>query len=195
VIEQQYFKTWSGRSKRNRGTEANVDAIKIAEAVYMWLLDHFPFHKIVYYSSSNKTQVLGAPKKLSKPKRKKWAEKEAREIYRLRQDQGMMEVFALQDRIFRKRLDSNVKIQSFIDSYPFRSDEEENVEDCISLAEKVVRDRQKLDDIADACLEVQAFKFQNFVISESFASEIERYGRPALHERTRKLSGKSMGSE
>ena len=38
VIEQQYFRTWSGGSRRNKGTEANVDAIKIAEGVLTWFL-------------------------------------------------------------------------------------------------------------------------------------------------------------
>lgn len=158
IIEQQYFKTWSGRSKKNRGTEANVDAIKIAESVFMWFLDNYPFKTVMYFGSQNKTQILGAPWKMTKSQRKKWAEEKAREIYELRGDQSMIELFSLSDRIFRKRLDSEKKIQSYIDTYP-----EECSDDCRELAEKVVRHRQKLDDISDACIQAQAFKFRCLV--------------------------------
>lgn len=159
VIEQQYFKTWSGRSKRNRGTEANVDAIKIAESIFIWFLDNYPMKYITYFGSQNKTQILGAPWKMKKPQRKKWAEEKAREIYNSRNDVSMIELFQLSDRIFRKRLDSEQKIQSYIDTYP-----EQCSEDGRELAEKLVRYRQKLDDIGDAFLQAQAFKFKYFIV-------------------------------
>lgn len=158
IIEQQFFKTWSGRSKKSKGSEANVDAIKIAEGMLMWFLNEYPFKTIEYFGSQNKTQILGAPWKMNKIQRKKWAENKAREIYQLRQDRGMVELFLLSDRIFRKRLTTEEKIQSFLDTYP-----DDCPEDCTELAERVVRERQKLDDVGDACVQCQAYKYRNMV--------------------------------
>lgn len=158
IIEQQYFRTWSGRSKRSAGTEANVDAIKMAEATFMWFLNEFPFRDVVYFGSQNKTQILGAPWKMTKTQRKKWAEKKAEEIYHLRSDEGMIELFALRDRIFRKRINTEEKVQSFLSSLP-----KKYPKDCYQLAEKLVRERQKLDDVGDACVQCQAYKFRSMV--------------------------------
>lgn len=158
IIEQQYFKTWSGRSKKNRGTEANVDAIKIGECVMTWFLSEFPFAEVEYFGSQNKTQILGAPWSMTKTQRKKWAETKARDIYEYRQDYGMMELFKLQDRIFRKRLNTEEKIQEFLKTVP-----DGVPEDCLCLAEKLVRERQKLDDVGDACVQCQAYKYRRFI--------------------------------
>jgi hypothetical protein len=158
IIEQQFFKTWNGRSKRSAGTEANVDAIKIAEGVLMWFLNEYPFKTVEYFGSQNKTQILGAPWYMKKEQRKKWAKDKSREIYELRKDYGMVELFALEDRIYRKRLDAEERIQSYLDTYP-----EDCPEDCQILATRIVRERQKLDDIGDACVQCQAFKFRSMV--------------------------------
>ncbi len=158
IIEQQYFKTWNGRSKRSAGTEANIDAIKIGEGVLMWFLNEYPFKTIEYFGSQNKTQILGAPWRMKKNQRKKWAEKKTREIYVSRGDYGMTELFALADRIFRKRLNTEERIRNYFDTYPKNCSE-----DCRVLAEKLVRERQKLDDIGDACVQAQAFKFRSMV--------------------------------
>ncbi|MCK5345475.1 MAG: hypothetical protein KAR20_18830, partial [Candidatus Heimdallarchaeota archaeon] len=139
IIEQQYFKTWGGRGKRSAGTEANVDAIKIAECVLMWLLNEYPFRTVMYFGSQNKTQILGAPWKMTKTQRKKWAEVKSRDIYESRGDYGMTELFALNDRIFKKRLTTEAKIKVHLDSFPIKSP----LDDSRVLAEKIVRARQK----------------------------------------------------
>lgn len=159
VIEQQYFKTWSGRKKKSGpGTEANVDAIKIAEAVVTWLLCEYPLKEVMYFGSQNKTQMLGAPWNLTKTQRKKWARVECRRLYELRNDKSLIDLFELEDRVFRKRLTDESKIKSYIQTY-----NKSNSKDGYELATKVVRQRQKLDDISDACLQAQAFKFKTMV--------------------------------
>lgn len=158
IIEQQYFKTWNGRSKRSAGTEANVDAIKIAEGVLMWFLSEYPFKTVEYFGSQNKTQILGAPWSMKKDQRKKWAEDKSREIYEMRGDKGMIELFNLADRTYRKRLNTEERMKSYLSTYP-----KDCSEDCRVLAERLVRERQKLDDIGDACIQCQAFKFRSMV--------------------------------
>ena len=156
VVEQQYFKTWSGRRK-SPGTEANVDAIKIAECLMTWLLCEYPLKEILYFGSQNKTQMLGAPWNLDKPQRKKWAIEECRRMYEMRMDEDMKELFLLEDRVFKKRMNSEEKIQTYLKTYTPIS------EDGKLMAEKIVRNRQKLDDICDAALQAQAFKFKTMV--------------------------------
>lgn len=156
VVEQQYFKTWSGRRK-SPGTEANVDAIKIAECLMTWLLCEYPFKEILYFGSQNKTQMLGAPWNLDKPQRKKWAIEECRRMYEWRKDECMTQLFLLEDRVYKKRMNSEEKILSFLNSYT-PTDEDGKL-----MAEKIVRNRQKLDDICDAALQAQAFKFKTMV--------------------------------
>lgn len=163
IIEQQYFKTWSGRRKRgghsaSPGTEANVDAIKIAESVVMWLLCEYPLKEVMYFGSQNKTQILGAPWNLTKAQRKKWSSIECRRLYELRGDASLIDLFNLEDRVFRKRLDNESKIKTYLETYNTN-----NSDDGKELANKVVRNRQKLDDISDACLQAQAFKFKTMV--------------------------------
>lgn len=72
LVEQQYFNTFS-KGRKRKGGEANVKAIKIAETVMTYFLLRFPFKEIIYYPSYNKTVLLGAPAKLTKPQRKKWS--------------------------------------------------------------------------------------------------------------------------
>lgn len=160
IIEQQYFRTWSGGIKKRKtgGSEANINAIKIAEGVVMWFLCEYPLKEVLFFGSQNKTQILGAPWNLSKGQRKKWASEECRRLYEYRNDKSMIDLFNLEDSVFMKRLISEEKIQSFLNLYDLK-----NSEDGIKLAEKVVRKRQKLDDISDACLQAQAFKFKTMV--------------------------------
>lgn len=157
IIEQQYFKTWSG-GRRGGGTEANVDAIKIGELVLTWLLLFYPEKIIQSFGSQNKTLMLGAPSRLGKDQRKKWAVEKTRELYRLRNDDAMIEMFKLCDSVYRKHVNTEEKIQNFMTRYPQSFDK-----DCQFLAERVVRHKQKLDDISDACLQCQAFKFKTMV--------------------------------
>ena len=71
----------------------------------------------------------------------------------------MIEIFELNDRIFRKRLTNEKNVEKFLDTYP----REKCSKDCIELSERIVRERQKLDDIGDACIQAQAFKFKHIV--------------------------------
>ena len=90
VIEQQYFSTFLSKGgKRNPGASggANVNAIKVAEATLNWFLMNYPGKEIVSFGSQYKTQMLGAPDKLTKPQRKKWSEQKAREIFEMRGDE------------------------------------------------------------------------------------------------------------
>lgn len=148
IIEQQFFKVWSGRG-RKKGSEANVDAIKIAEAVYMWFLDRYPFKTIEYCSSANKTKLLNAPKRMNKPQRKEWSCQEAERLYALRGDEEMKRVYQLRRDIARKRLTPKFVKETL---KPFLGC---GVEE---LARYIVTTRQKLDDISDACLQAQAYK-------------------------------------
>ncbi len=157
VIEQQYFRTF-GTGKRNKGTEANVDAIKLAEATIMWLLDNYPSREILYFGSQYKTQILGAPWGQKKDERKKWAVNKAREIFEMRKDKDIIDLYNLKDSIFNKRLNKEEKINGFLKPFETRDD------DIKYFAERIVRDRQKLDDApGDVTIQAQAFKFRNMV--------------------------------
>ena len=127
-----------------------MDAIKIAECVMTWFLTNYPDKEIMYFGSQNKTQILGAPYSMTKIQRKKWAEEKVREIYTLREDKSMIDLFNLKDTIFRKRLNSEEKIMEYINMYS-----KDNSKD--------VREKQKLDDIGDVCIQCQAYKFKKFV--------------------------------
>jgi hypothetical protein len=128
VIEQQFFKTYSFGKKGKPigvkgGGEANVKAIKIAEDVVMWFLMRYPFKEIVMFPSTDKTAMLGAPKGLTKPQRKKWSTEYCTQLFEKRGDDYILDTFK------RKK-----KLQ-----------------------------KQKLDDMCDAMLQCQAFKFKFLV--------------------------------
>lgn len=156
VIEQQYFRIFP-RGRRRAGTEANVDAIKIAEATFTWFLDNYPFKEICYFGSQFKTQMLGAPPKLNDSQRKKWAVEKTLEIHQYRKDQNVLDLFNLEKRVKRKRMTSEEKILSFTKDFG------KHPEDIRVLVEKIVRNRQKFDDFSDACVQAQAFKFRTMV--------------------------------
>lgn len=158
VIEQQYFNAQVGRGKKKRAAVgANVDAIKIAEATYMWFLDRYPFKTVMYFGSQYKTQIFGAPWKLDKPQRKKWSEEQARKYYVLRDDTDMTNLFNLADAVKRKQIKTIERVQSFKDMYPCEG------EDTDTLSTKVICEKQKLDDASDAFMQAQAFKFKTMV--------------------------------
>lgn len=69
------------------GSKINTMAIKIAQHTYSYFLFRYGnTKKIIEFPSYNKTQILGAPGGLEKPKRKKWAIEKANEIWTLRGD-------------------------------------------------------------------------------------------------------------
>jgi len=75
------------------GSRINTMAIKIAQHTYSYFLFRYGnTKKIVEFPSYNKTQILGAPAGLDKPKRKKWAIEKANEIWTLRGDMDIIEM-------------------------------------------------------------------------------------------------------
>ena len=80
AIEQQYFSTFTPKGRRGRKTEANIDAIKLAECCYSWFRIAFPALELLFYGAQFKTQILGAPPSLTYHQRKKWAVAKMEEI-------------------------------------------------------------------------------------------------------------------
>ncbi len=166
IIEQQYFNPYRGRTRKGQSPGgANMDAIKLAEVAFTWFLVHYPFAEITYFSSSFKTQILGAPGGMNKTQRKNWATAKFGELSRTKKDIYVYELYELAALVKRKRMSSEEKIQGFVDTYisaikkaglPLR-------DDVMHMAQKIVRYRQKLDDVADSCLQCQAFKFRRMV--------------------------------
>lgn len=158
LIEQQFFSTWSAKGKQ-KGSEANVDAIKIAELVFSWFLITFPFKEVRYISSVNKTLVLGAPYGLDKVQRKEWSIMKTRQVYYSRKDEGMMEIFKLKDASFRKRLNDPEKQSALVEKHITTN----NQRDIDLLSKSIVEKKQKLCDISDAFTQTQAAKFMIFM--------------------------------
>lgn len=158
IIEQQFFRTFGVHGRRGGGSEANVDAIKLGECVLSWFIINLPDKDIRYFASTNKTQILGAPETMTKHQRKeKWAPELLKEIVTLRKDTDLCNIFNLRADIFNKRLNSEEKIVGFLNKYTFES------KDIQYLAERIVRERQKMDDVSDVVLQVQAYKYREFV--------------------------------
>ena len=158
VIEQQFYHAGFGKGKsKGPALGANVDAIKLAEAVFMWFLDRYPFKTITYFGSQFKTQIFGAPWKMTKIQRKTWATKKAEEIYNSRKDYDMITVYNLAEAVKRKQIKTEERVNVFKLDFPCDS------EDSIELSDKIIRNKQKLDDTSDACVQAQAFKYRMFV--------------------------------
>lgn len=151
LIEQQYVNTFV------RGGGINVDALKLGEGLHMWLLDRFPHKSVVSFGSQYKTQILGAPEKLKKPQRKAWAVGKSKNIFQLRADTQIVQIYDLIIKIKRKRINTEEKIQSYLIEF------EGYDEDVVYMANRIVRDRQKLDDISDVVVQLQAYKYRKFV--------------------------------
>lgn len=165
VIEQQFFNSLKFKSKGASGKKigANIDALKIGEAVYMWFFDkYYPFKTITYFGSQFKTQILGAPSKLTKPQRKQWSVVNAKKIFNDREDRDMINIFELSESVKRKQMKTEDKINQFKEDYCLNS-EECSSEDILFLADKIIREKQKLDDPADTVNQAQAFKFKTMI--------------------------------
>lgn len=158
IIEQQFYsmpKT-NRRSKAQNASAAgaNVGALQMGEAVYMYFYQKYGNLKhIVYFPSEYKTHILGAPNGLTKPQRKVWSTEFAEQSYTLREDQDMINVYALAQDVKRKQFKTEERIQSYKDIYECTS------EDANILCNKIIREKQKLDDISDAFNQLQAYKF------------------------------------
>ena len=158
VIEQQYYSAGMGRgkgSKASTGT-ANMNAIKLGECLYTWLLINYPNAHITYFGSQFKTQILGAPDKITKPQRKKWAVEKYSEISTLRGDQDMINIFLLSSFMKRKRV-SPETVSGYLEKYPVVS------KDAKQLAIRVVTEKQKLDDISDPVVQLKAYIFKEMI--------------------------------
>jgi hypothetical protein len=170
VVEQQYFNTFTGFKARKPGAGggANVDAIKIGEIVMTWFLMTFVREidkgkmEVISYGSQFKTQTLGAPKKLDKAARKKWSTERAEELYRERKDLNMIALFDFRDRWARKRPKEEAIIAT-LDELAANLGDTRAAKDVVFLAERIIRERQKLDDVSDTCLQCQAYKCSLFM--------------------------------
>lgn len=167
VFERQYFRTQRfGKGGRNGGTEGNVKALKVEASVKMWFMLNYPDIERVTFNSQNKTHTLGAGNGLKKPQRKTWAEEKAEIIYRVRGDDDMIALYDLKLDIFRKRFknvkNAEEKIRSFLEKHGFGEGSSRNRDVC-RLAERMIREKQKLDDISDAMLQHLAFVFKDLI--------------------------------
>ena len=156
IIEQQFFAKFNQGGGRGAKTEANIDAIKIAEGTLIWFLSNYPDKEVMYFSSTFKTQMLGAPQ-MKETGRKKWAIEKAKEIYNERKDENAIALYDLSLTVKGKRMNSEEKIQGYLDRFTGQG------EDIRELGEKVIRYKQKLCDTSDSLLQLQAFKFRTFV--------------------------------
>lgn len=79
LVEQQMA---FGRGKQN------TLALKLAQHVETYFMINYKREKkIISFPSYHKTKILGAPKKMTKPQRKKWAVNKVTEILNLRTDE------------------------------------------------------------------------------------------------------------
>jgi hypothetical protein len=105
LIEQQYFNTYSFGKKTKKGTEANIKAIKVAETVTTYFLIKLNGCNVVHVPSSLKTKALGAPAKLTKPQRKKWAIEKAMELLSSRGDTATLDFLTRMKKVRKQKLD------------------------------------------------------------------------------------------
>ena len=152
VVEQQFVNLFG----RQRGI--NIDALKLGEATVMWFLEHYPQKVVKTFGSQYKTKILQAPKKMTKPQRKKWATVKALKIFQDRVDTEAIDMWDLVEKVKGKRLTGNEpRIQSYLIEYETHS------RDVQLMCDKIVRKKQKLDDISDVVVQLQAYKYMNFV--------------------------------
>jgi len=156
IIEQQFFAKFNQKGSRGSKTQANIDAIKIAEGILVWFISMYPTKEVAYFSSTFKTQMLGAPP-LKEKERKKWAIEKAKEIYTRRDDADAVKLYDLAETVKGKRMNSEKKIQDYLSNFSGQG------EDIREVGEKVIRYKQKLCDISDATLQLQAFKYRTFI--------------------------------
>lgn len=152
IIEQQFF-----AMGRKKSAGVNMDAIKLAEGVYMWLLTNFPNKEIVYFGSQYKTQIFGAPLKMSKPERKRWSIQKSKEIFTERCDQDMVNVFEVSEFVKFKRIITEERYLGICLQFRCES------KDAKKLRSKILKQKQKLDDICDAFVQCQVHKYKKYV--------------------------------
>lgn len=87
IIEQQM------QFKNNN----NIKALKIAQHIYSYFLIHYPQKHIQEYCAYYKTRVLGAPLRLKKHERKKWAIVKTHEILQLKNQSQLLDDYKKKD--------------------------------------------------------------------------------------------------
>ena len=145
-MEQQFFTNKPfAKNKKGAPSGANIMAMKVESIVFTWFQLTYPEivemdytfeqgkKKICTFSSVFKTNILLAPDKVKN--RKTWAREKALEISNLREDEEASELLGKR----RKRKGVIVKKNT----------------------NKI--EQNKKDDIADALLQCQAFKFKYLV--------------------------------
>lgn len=161
IIEQQFFKAYT-RGKKKGNFEANADAIKISEAIMSWMLNHHPDKTHGFFPATNKTQLLGAPPKLTRSGTKKFCIEQAEKMCKIRKDRGILGLFSLRKTIHNKKnltekrklemIEMNVKVDE---------------DDISELARKIV-DGQKFDDICDGVCQAKAYIIKHLIIGVPF---------------------------
>jgi hypothetical protein len=131
IIEEQFINTRA--SKQYKGT-ANMIAIKIGEVAYSWILYHYPATIISYFPSRRKYAICRCPATTEKKSRKT----------------GNMEP--------RKMTKVDRKKWAITKSHEILISRGENeVVDHLLKLKKT--EKQKLDDIGDCIIQLQAFKW------------------------------------
>ncbi len=70
----------------------NTMALKVAQHVLSYFtFCYSTFKEIIEFPAYHKTKILGAPKKLTKPQRKKWAIEKAQQIWKNRDDKDIID--------------------------------------------------------------------------------------------------------
>lgn len=165
IIEQQFFKPTGRRGANMNSSQANVDALKISELLIGWLLNEYPDKEHIFFGSTNKTQLLGAPAKLKRKGVKDFCIDQAKILYKLRKDVCINELFNLQEYI-KGKTSNTLKSSSDLligKLCPSSFTERAKTSGVTELVSKIL-ERQKLDDICDACIQLQAFKIKTFVL-------------------------------
>jgi len=152
LIEKQFINMRGGHSK---GT--NFGAIKLEAICYGWFVENYPTKFVLNIESTKKTQIFGCKGRMNKAMRKKWATEKAKDIFARRKDKQSIQLYDLPNKIKRKRMNKEEKIQGYLLEFEGCDD------DILSFAEIILRKRQKMDDISDALVQTQAFKYLTFV--------------------------------
>ena len=159
VVEQQYFHTYQpGSRHKSAGTEANVTAIKIGEALASWLTITYPDKPITYFPAQNKYSIMGAPSGMTASERKGfWSPSKAEEIYTARNDIHMKKFYE----ISKKYKGTRKSEKNILDGLNMHDNS--CPDDVYELTELYLEKRQKFDDFSDAIVQCQSYKFKKYV--------------------------------
>lgn len=144
IIEQQYFQT---RARKGKASGANVEAIKLAEFINCFFM--LKGISTEYFQSKNKTKVF-AQHKMKDKERKLWAIEFAQQIC----PEELKVVYEIAKAVKRKRITAE-KINGFLE--PCKNSQEYIKAICL----RVITEKQKLDDISDAFLQLRAYVILN----------------------------------